>query len=79
MRRFVASRMLAAESAVIGAVSISALDWRRFAAVALVVELVIAIALLALSASAVDVMGALASGLIVAYIIHLWMGAARKE
>jgi hypothetical protein len=68
-----------AESAIIGAVSGSAINWPRFARVALVVELVIAVALLAWSASPVDVMGALASGLIVAYIIQLLMGAARKD
>ena len=68
-----------ADSAIIGAVSGSAINWPRFARVALVVELIIAIALLALSASAVDVMGALAAGLIVAYIVHLLMSAARKD
>lgn len=76
----VAGRPVAsADGRVIGAVSGGLLNWRRFAPIALVVELVVAVALLALAASPVDVMGALASGLIAAYIIHLLMGAARKD
>lgn len=67
------------EGAMISAATAEAIDWRRFAKVALVVEFVIAVALLALAANAVDVMGALASGLVVAYIIHLLVGAARKD
>lgn len=76
----VARRALAIpESAPVAAATVSLINWRRFAPVALVVELLISVALLALAANAVDVIGALASGLIAAYIIHLLMGAAHKD
>jgi len=68
-----------ADGAIVGTVSGSALNWRRFASVVLTVELIIAVALLALSASVVDEMGGLAAGLIIAYIILLLIGAARKD
>ena len=38
-----------------------------------------AFALGALGAGAVDVMGALASGLVVAFTLHLFIGAARRR
>ncbi len=48
-----------------------AIDWRVLAKVTLYVEAAIALALIALSARAVDVAGALTSGLVVAFILHL--------
>jgi hypothetical protein len=56
-----------------------AINWKLFATVALAVEVIAAAVLVALRAGAVDVMGALASGLIVAFIIHLFIGNARRH
>jgi hypothetical protein len=56
-----------------------AINWKLFAAVALAVEVIAAAVLVALRAGAVDVMGTLASGLIVAFIIHLFIGNARRH
>lgn len=56
-----------------------AIDWQLFAKVALAVETLIAIVLLAFRAVAVDVGGALASGLLAAFILHLLIGAARRR
>lgn len=78
VRRFLTERHPAAGSAAVSAATLDAMNWRLFAKIALVVELIIAVALLVFAASAVDVMGALASGLVVAYIIHLLAGAAQK-
>jgi CHRD domain. len=58
---------------------VKAIDWRLLAQVALVVELLISVALLALSSGAVDVMGALTAGLVVAFILHLLIGRARRN
>jgi len=54
-------------------------DWRLLATVTLYVEAAIALALVLMSASTVDVAGALTSGLVVAFIIHLFIGTARRR
>jgi hypothetical protein len=46
--------------------------------VALYVEVIIALALVILRAGAVDIFGALASGLVLAYTLHLLISSARK-
>jgi hypothetical protein len=56
-----------------------AIDWQLFAKVALGVETLIAIVLLVFRAGAVDIGGALASGLLAAFILHLLIGAARRR
>jgi hypothetical protein len=56
-----------------------ALDWKLLARTAMYVEAGIALALIALSANAVDILGALTSGLVVAFILHLWIGGARRR
>jgi hypothetical protein len=56
-----------------------ATDWRLMGKVTLYVEVAIALALIALSASAADVTGALTSGLVVAFILHLLIGGARRR
>jgi hypothetical protein len=56
-----------------------ATDWRLLAKVTLYVEVSIALALIALSARAVDVAGALTSGLLVAFILHLVIGIVRRR
>jgi hypothetical protein len=56
-----------------------ALDWKLLARTAMYVEAGIALALIALSANAVDVLGALTSGLVVAFILHLLIGGARRR
>src|SRR5262249_48989475 len=62
-----------------GATAGEASEWGLFAKVALGIEVIIGIGLLALSSGAIDVIGALSSGLIVAYIIHLLVSAARRH
>jgi hypothetical protein len=57
---------------------VKAIDWRLFAKVALYVEVVIALALVILRAGAVDIFGALASGPVLAYTLHLLINSARK-
>ena len=56
-----------------------AIDWRLLARVTLVVEAVIAVVLLALSSGAVDVAGALTSGLVVSFILHLFISRAQSS
>jgi hypothetical protein len=57
----------------------SAIDWKLLAKVAIAVEVIIGVTLLALSANAVDTIGALTSGLVVAFILHLFIGNARRR
>jgi CHRD domain-containing protein len=57
----------------------NAIDWRLLAKVTLYVEAAIGLALVALSATPVDVAGAITSGLVVAFIIHLLIGGARRR
>lgn len=54
-------------------------DWRLLAKVSLYVESSIILLLIALSASAVDTAGALTSGLVVAFILHLLISGARQR
>jgi large repetitive protein len=56
-----------------------ALDWKLMARTAMYVEAGIALALIALSANRVDILGALTSGLVVAFILHLLIGGARRR
>jgi len=56
-----------------------ALDWKLLARTSVYVEAGIALVLLALSANLVDIMGALSSGLLVAFILHLLIGGARRR
>lgn len=58
---------------------VKAIDWKLLAQVALCVEAVIAVGVLALAAGAVDVLGALTSGLVIAFILHLFIGSARRR
>jgi len=59
--------------------SMKAINWKLLAKVALYVEVAIALALIALRAGMVDVMGALTSGLVAAFIIHLFIQSARQR
>ena len=68
----------AAPSATFGE-PMKATDWRLLAKVTLYVEVAIALALIALSARSVDVAGALTSGLVVAFILHLLIGSGRRR
>ncbi len=56
-----------------------ALDWKLLARTAMYVEAGIALALIALSANPVDIFGALTSGLVAAFILHLLIGGARRR
>lgn len=58
---------------------IRAINWKLFATVAIMVEVIAAAVLVAIRAGSVDTLGALASGLIVAFIIHLFIGNARRH
>jgi CHRD domain-containing protein len=55
------------------------IDLKLFAKVALYVEAAVVLALIALRAGAVDIGGALTSGLLVAFIAHLFIGGARRR
>jgi hypothetical protein len=55
------------------------IDWKLLARTAIYVEAGIALALLALSAKPVDTLGALASGIVVAFILHLLISGARRR
>jgi CHRD domain-containing protein len=54
-------------------------DWRLLVKVTLYVEAAIALVLIVLSARTVDIAGALTSGLVVAFILHLLIGSARRR
>jgi cbb3-type cytochrome oxidase subunit 3 len=56
-----------------------ATDWRLLGKVTLYVEAAIALVLIALSARPVDVAGALTSGFVVAFIVHLLIGSPRRR
>ncbi|HEV8483171.1 MAG TPA: CHRD domain-containing protein [Blastocatellia bacterium] len=66
-------------SSVVFGSSIKSIDWRLVAKVALYVEVIVGLALIALRAGMVDVMGALTSGLVVSFIIHLFIQSARQR
>ncbi len=55
------------------------LDWKLLARTAAYVEAGIALVLIAVSANPVDILGALNSGLVVAFILHLLIGGARRD
>jgi len=55
------------------------IDWKLLAKVTLYVEAVIVLAAIALSAGPVDIAGAVASGLIVAFILHLLIAGIRRR
>jgi hypothetical protein len=55
------------------------IDWRVLAKVTLFVEAAISVGLIALSAGATDVVGALTSGVLVAFIAHVFIVAARRR
>ena len=65
--------------ATVSASAPQAIDWRLFAKVALGVETLVAITLLAFRAGAVDIVGALTSGLLASFILHLLIGATRRR
>jgi hypothetical protein len=73
------SSLAGAEASAMLAGPVKSIDWRLLATVALCVEAVIALSLVALAANAVDVLGALTSGLVVAFILHLFIGSARRR
>ena len=73
------NRLAAGEAGATLSTQSPALDWRLFGKVALVVEAIIALVLLAVSSGPVDAIGALASGLIVAFIVHLLINSARRR
>ena len=54
-------------------------DWRLLAKVTLYVEAAIALGLIVLRANTVDIAGALTSGLVIAFIIHLLVSSARRR
>jgi CHRD domain/IPTL-CTERM motif len=58
---------------------IKATDWRQLAKVTLYVETAIVLGLIALSSRPVDVAGALTSGLVIAFILYLLIGGARRR
>ena len=57
---------------------VKAINWGLLAKIALVIEIAVAAVLVALKADAVDVFGALVSGLIVAFILHLFVNNWRR-
>lgn len=67
----------APSSSVIGSPKV--VDWRLLAKVTLYVEAAIALTLIALSANATDVAGALTSGLLVAFIVHVLISTTRRR
>jgi hypothetical protein len=74
-----AAAALTAADAATFAGPIRVVDWRLLAKVTLYVEAAIALALIALSAGIVDVLGSLASGLVVAFILHMFINSARRR
>jgi hypothetical protein len=55
------------------------IDWKLLAQTVICVEAAIALALIAFSADEVDIMGALTSGLVFAFILHLLIGGTRRR
>jgi len=56
-----------------------AIDWRLLARVTMYIEAAIVLGLIAFKAGPTDVVGALASGLLIAFIVHVFAGAARRR
>jgi len=74
-----AATLAGAESSTTFAGPVKPIDWKLLAKVALYVEAAIGLVLVALAAGAVDVMGALTSGLVIAFILHLLIGSVRRR
>ena len=74
-----AAGLATADATATAGVPAQALDWKLMAKVALYVEAVIALALIVLRAGAIDVLGALISGLLAAFILHLLIAATRRR
>jgi hypothetical protein len=55
------------------------IDWKLLARTAMCVEAAIGLALIVLSANSVDILGALTSGLVFSFILHLLIGGARRR
>ena len=55
-----------------------AIDWKLLLKVTLVLEAMITLALVALRAGPVDALGALTSGVVLAFIVHMLIAAARR-
>lgn len=56
-----------------------AIDWKLLARVTMYVEAAIVLGLIAVKAGTTDVVGALASGLLIAFIVQVLIGAARRR
>src|SRR6185436_18897361 len=56
-----------------------AIDWKLLARVTMYVEAAIVLGLIAFKAGPTDVVGALASGLLIAFIVHVFTGAAQRR
>jgi hypothetical protein len=56
-----------------------AIDWKLLARVTMYVEAAIVLGLIAFKAGPTDVVGALSSGLLIAFIVHVFVGAARRH
>jgi hypothetical protein len=74
-----AATLAGAETAATFTGPVKAIDWKLMARVALYVEAAIALGLLAFRAGAVDALGALISGLVIAFILHLFIGSVRRR
>ena len=74
-----AATLAGAETSATFAGPVKAIDWKLLAKVALYVEVVIALSLVVLAAGAVDVIGALTSGLVIAFILHLFISSVRRR
>ncbi|MEW6129011.1 MAG: CHRD domain-containing protein [Acidobacteriota bacterium] len=70
---------LANESSAMAVAPVKAINWQLFIKVALNVEALIALLLIAMRANLVDVFGALASGIVLSYIVHLFIARARRN
>lgn len=57
----------------------AAIDWKLLLKVTLILEAVIAAALVALRAGPVDALGALTSGVVLAFIVHMLIASARRR
>lgn len=74
-----ASAVPGAETPFMFARSFGAIDWRLLARVTLYVEAAVVLVLIAIRPGPVDVLGAVTSGLAVAFIVHLLIGSARHR
>jgi hypothetical protein len=71
-------RKTATETGFVTSMTRPVVNWRNLARTTLYIEVAIALALVALRAGPVDAAGALTSGLVVAFIIHLFTGTQRR-